>query len=389
GKPVTVPAAVAEGIIRLPNGTEVRRQIYIEMARGIDSSGFWGNGILGKQGVVLGGTKQRIDSFTTYPYDPLDPDNTSDSDDRVRYATMDVDDIYDEQSGYTRLGHYLAYPNGSVASLSVRIDDISVQNADVYGRISTGSTEEGADLKKFIGPQGSLYDDESAFKSHKDSVDLGNIAYDFAAELNPVSNPILTSPETSLSGTTMGVSTGESAYELPSLSVGSGDVLTVEGDVTLVIAGDMDVKGDIVLADDASLSIFIKGDMDIGGNGLANEGSPRNLLIYNTTTEADIAAGDPRPSMKLHGNGFLSAAVYAPEADVSLRGGGGSGEMFGAVVGNSVTFSGNNYDFHYDESLAYLNDDDGYSGIPEVTNWVELTAGEDRYDMASIGDNGF
>jgi len=389
GNPVTVPAAVAEGIIRLPNGTEVRRQIYIEMARGINSSGFWGNGILGKQGVVLGGNQQRVDSFTTYPFDPLDPDNTDDSDDRARYATMDVEAIYNEQSGFTRLGHFLAYPNGSVASLSVKIDDISVQNADIYGRISTGSSDEGADLKKFIGPQGSLYDHESAFESKKDSVDLGNIAYDFAAELNPVSNPILTSPETSLAGATMGSSTSKMAYELSSLSVANGDVLTVEGDVTLVIAGDMDVKGDIALADGASLRIFIKGDMDIGGNGLVNNGSPRDLIIYNTTTEADVAAGDPRPSIKLHGNGFLSAAVYAPEADVSLRGGGGSGEMFGAVVGNTVTFSGNNYDFHYDESLAYLNDDDGSDPIPEVTNWVELTASDDRYDMASIGTDGF
>lgn len=389
GEDVVIPAAVAEGIIRLPSGVEVRRQIYVEMARGNRGNGFWGNGILGKRGVTLGGTKQTIDSFTTYPYDPTDPDNADDVDDRTRYAAMDVESIYGEQQSWTRLGHYLAYPNGSIASLSVKLLDISVQNADVYGKISTGASEEGADLKKFIGPQGSLYDNNEVMEgSTKDAVDLGNIAYDFEAELPDVDPPAMASPSTEISGATLGTSGAEADYELASLNVGSTDTLTVEGDVTLVIKGDMDVGGTLQLAEGASLRIFVKGDVTIGGTGLVNTGSPRNLIIYNTTSAEDIADGDPRPIIKLHGNGFLSAAVYAPEAEVSLRGGGGSGEMFGAVVGDTVTFSGNNYNFHYDESLAYLNDDGAGQSNPEVTNWVELTESGDRYQMTSILTDG-
>lgn len=385
----TIPAVVAEATVRLRNGIEVKRQIYIELGSGIDSSGFWGNGILGKEGVTLGGTKQRVDSFTSYPYDPDDPTNQADVDQRAIYASWDIESIYADQVGITRLGHTLANPNGSVASLSVRIDDISVQNADIYGRISTGSDQEGADLKKFIGPQGALYDNEVPFESEKDDVDLGNIAYDFRADLPPVSAPTIESPITSISDSLMGSDGTETFYKLDDFSVGNGDTITVKGDVTLVVDGDVDVGGALELAEGANLRVFVKGDVVVGGTGLVNSNSPRNLIIYNTTTAEDIANGTDRPIVKLHGNGFLSAAVYAPEAEISLRGGGGEGEMFGSVVGNTVTFSGNNYNFHYDESLAFINDDDGGAKRPEVTRWLELTDASDRYDMDSILNNGF
>jgi len=385
----TIPAIVAQATVSLPSGVEVRRQIYIELGRGINSNGFWGNGILGKEGVVLGGTKQRVDSFTSHPYNPDDPDNQKNIDDQNRYKNMTVEEIYADQVGITRLGHTLANPNGSVASLSIVIDDISVQNADVYGRISTGADKEGVDLKKFIGPQGSLYDNEAAFESEKDDVDLGNIAYDFKAELPPVAAPTDPSAITSISGGVLGADGSKTFYELDSLTLRNNDALSVKGEVTLVVKGDIDVGGVVDLGEDAKLRVFVKGDVTVGGNGIVNSNSPRNLIIYNTTSPTDIANGADRPEVKLHGNGFLSAAVYAPEADISLKGGGGSGEMFGSVVGNTVTFAGNNYNFHYDESLAFINDDDGGAKLPQVTKWLELTDASDRYDMDSILNNGF
>jgi hypothetical protein len=66
-------------------------------------------------------------------------------------------------------------------------------------------------------------------------------------------------------------------------------------------------------------------------------------------------------------------------------GGGGSGEMFGAVVGKTVTFAGNNYDFHYDEDLANIGDDDSR---PEIRRWVELTDASQRKNMATILNDG-
>jgi hypothetical protein len=384
---VRMPAAVAEGVIRLRNGVEVRRQVFIEMAPGRspqpDHGGFWDNGILGRRGINLGGTKQSIDSFNTYPLDPLDPENAGDMADRIRYASMTVEAIYSDQQKLTKLNHLFAFPNGTLASPSVILTDISVGNANVYGRISTGANEVSVDLKKFIGPQGALYDPDSPFKSKKDSVDFGNIAYDFTAELPPVEAPDLSSPSESISGNTIGVAGSKSAYRISSLNVSSGQAYTVQGNVIMVVTGDVDIKGTVNIPEGSTLRIYIDGDLAIGGNGFANGGAPRNLLMYGTGQNQD---------WKLHGNGFLSAAVYAPEAAVSLRGGGTSGEMYGAIVGDTVTFSGNNYDFHYDESLAYhvpLDDDeDGQDFTPRITNWAELTAKDDRYDMSTILTDG-
>jgi hypothetical protein len=384
---VRAPAAVAEGVIRLRNGMEVRRQVYIDMAPGRspqpDHGGFWDNGILGRRGINLGGNKQTIDSFNTYPLDPLDPDNADDVADRIRYAGMTVEEIYAEQQKLTKLGHLFAYPNGTLASPSVVLTDISVGNADIYGRISTGSDEVSADLKKFIGPNGSLYDPDSPFRSKKDSVDFGNVAYDFTAELPDVEAPELDSPSEAISGFTIGSAESKTQYLMSSFDVGSNETYTVQGNVVMVVTGNVNIGGVVNIPEGSTLRIYIDGDLTIGGNGFANAGAPRNLLMYGTGTDQD---------WKLHGNGFLSAAVYAPNAAVSLRGGGNSGEMFGAIVGDTVTFSGNNYDFHYDESLAYhvpLDDDeDGGDFTPRITNWAELTAKSDRYDMASILTDG-
>lgn len=366
------PAAIAEATVTLPNGVTVTRQIYVEMSRGTSDDptkgGFWGNGILGKNGLTFGGNKQTVDSFVS----STNPN-----------GYLNITDIYNAQTATTILGHTLANGNGSIASLSVEITDISLGNADVYGPMATGAALAGSDLKKVFGPNGSLYTGDSELLDLNNGIDHNHIAYDFEADLPDPVAPEMVGPITSLSGSTIGAAGSETEYLIPSMDLGSKDSYTVQGKVTMIIDGAMTVKGEINLAEGASLELYVKGDIDIGGNGLVNSYQPANLVIFNTGKGTSI---------KLHGNGFLSAAVYAPNSDVSLRGGGTSGAMFGAVVGDTVTFSGNNYDFHYDEDLANFGDDDADpddgSFIPEVSNWVELTAASEKKNMATILTDG-
>lgn len=88
--------------------------------------------------------------------------------------------------------------------------------------------------------------------------------------------------------------------------------------------------------------LYVKGSIAIGGNGIINSGVPADLQIYGTPQCTSVS---------ISGNGQLSAAVYAPQADIVLNGGGTNGQVFGALAGNRVSFNGNGTVLHYDEAL--------------------------------------
>ena len=101
-------------------------------------------------------------------------------------------------------------------------------------------------------------------------------------------------------------------------------------------------------------------------------GPPVALQLYGTRTDSDVETYGHQ-SMTIAGNGSLSAVVYAPNADISAKGGGNSGFMYGSLVGNTLEFTGNDC-FYYDESLGDL-DEGSRLGIQ---NWDELVSTNDR-----------
>jgi len=73
-------------------------------------------------------------------------------------------------------------------------------------------------------------------------------------------------------------------------------------------------------------------------------------------------------SFTLSGNGTFIGAVVAPNADVTLNGGGSTATDFiGALMANSVTMGGH-FNFHYDEALA----GDKRLGRFLITSWNEV-----------------
>jgi hypothetical protein len=123
--------------------------------------------------------------------------------------------------------------------------------------------------------------------------------------------------------------------------------------------------------------MFVEGDIDIGGNGILNTSNPEDLKIIGTN-ETEGAQ-----TIKVAGNGYLSAAIYAPNANVELKGGGNAGRVFGAVVGYDSKLNGNSW-FSYDIALSELNL--GGSGY-EVVSWLEMTNA--TYETTKVALDGF
>lgn len=116
-------------------------------------------------------------------------------------------------------------------------------------------------------------------------------------------------------------------------------------------------------------------DVSIAGRGIANANDPMNFQFWST--KAAGSAGSQ--SVSFSGNGQLSAVVYAPNADVSMNGGGSSGSVYGAVVADTINVTGGSA-FHYDEALSDMTD-----GNPcGIAGSTELTSSADRSLYSSV-----
>ena len=84
---------------------------------------------------------------------------------------------------------------------------------------------------------------------------------------------------------------------------------------------------------------------------------PENLRYFGLPSLTSITFG---------GNSSFVGCVYAPEADVTLKGGGNSNDFIGSLVANSITMNGH-YNIHFDESLKTNG-----PGFYVVNSWQEL-----------------
>ncbi len=298
--------------------------------------------------------------------------------------------------------------NGGVGSISVTTDAVSTSNSDIYGYVATGGAAPN------IGPTGKVWGKDTPPGV---TVDPNRISTDFFTSFEDIDDPTLSSPLTQIgtpaeygtgsagspgwatgsggppagggppgggpSPTTypIGDATGASItyYQLSALDVKNADTaLEIVGPCVFVMDGDIDIKGEVQITGNGSLEIYTAHDLTVGGNGILNlTADPSKLLIYGTATN------DGDQTFTLHGNGALSSAVYAPHANVDLRGGGHSGEMFGSVVAYQIFMNGT-YSFHYDENLANLA---GPDASWQIANWFEITASSDLLDFDTIHAN--
>ncbi|OBW61465.1 DUF7305 domain-containing protein [Dehalococcoides mccartyi] len=148
-----------------------------------------------------------------------------------------------------------------------------------------------------------------------------------------------------------------------------GDTLYVAGDLKTTGSREVDLGG----------SIFVGGDLDLAGS--SQMVGPETVVVLGdidltgSTKITDVNELpfilSPTGDFDMSGSSWVSAVVYAPQADVSLNGG---VNLYGAVVSNSLTVTGSSQ-IEYPTSLSTRTDLPGGGGTSatlEILAWNTL-----------------
>ena len=326
----SAPSVTSTGYFLHPNAEDyISRTIQVTT----DSGGLFMKGLVAKGEIDMNGNNIETDSF-----DSSDPS----------YST---DGQYDASK---------RKDNGDVATNLDLVNSISVGNANIRGRISTGP---GGTVS--VGSNGAV--GSAAWHDGGNSgVESGYFTDDMNVSFPDVSAPWTVPQLPPLSGKVGGtnynyvLSGGD--YELSSLSMSGKKAMIVTGDSRLYVSSSFSMSGKskILVDPSAKLELYIGGSSaSLGGNGIINVNNATNVFVYGLPSLT---------SMSMSGNGEFIGVIYAPNADLSLNGGGsGDNDFIGAGVFNTVTMNGH-FKFHYDEFLGTL---DG-GGDFTITSWNEL-----------------
>ncbi len=327
------PIITALGIVNLPSQGTVTKQLRVHLAR----RAIWANAIVAKGTVTFNGNRIGIDAYDS----AVGPWHATSN--RLDAAT--------------------------VATNSAINAGLSINNADIFGSVATGGSAP------VVGPSGSILGATSP-GGLPDNIDSARVRRDFSynipdaivptggAALGPISSSVTLpragdSPEAD----------GRYRYAVSSVSLNNHN-LTIAGNVDLVVTGDVTVgaNASITVGNTANFALYAAGNVSIQGNGAINQSaSPPQMTLYGTRTQAQAATLGAQ-NFDLRGNANYAGLVYAPNADVSLRGGGSTGRFDGAIIGRTVTFNGN-YDFHYDIRLGSTLASERFF---RPTTWIEL-----------------
>jgi hypothetical protein len=248
---------------------------------------------------------------------------------------------------------------------------INAQNATVWGTASTNG--------------GTISGDTNIMGHPGDPI---NIINNFSLPLSEVIAPSVTEEPTSIAYSTytnVSQIPGDSTY---SHVIQAGDTSTtvvrvssldlqnqtlfVKGvagkttDAQIIVSGNINIngQGSIVLDTGVRVRVFVAGDVSISGDGIANTGPALNFQLYGTTN--DSSGASTIRNMKISGNGQFTGAIYAPSYNLTLTGGGSSGNFYGAVIANYVTMNGSTQ-FHYDQALGNA----GLIANYKIASWFE------------------
>jgi hypothetical protein len=128
---------------------------------------------------------------------------------------------------------------------------------------------------------------------------------------------------------------------------------------SITLAGGMTNASTLTIYDDPPLP---GGTITLTGNnaGGAVGARPVNFILYGLPNLSWVTLG---------GTSAFIGAIYAPEATLTLNGGGNADNLMGAAIVKSATMNGH-YGFHYDEALGKFGPAKGFT----ANSWQELTA---------------
>jgi len=251
--------------------------------------------------------------------------------------------------------------NGDIATNSGIYNPLNAGNAEIMGRVATGP---GGGVE--IGPSGSV-GSKNWVLSGNNGIEPGYSADDMNVGFMDVQAPFTGgafSPGGGIyNGTSYRYMLGTGNYQMTQLNMSGKENMIVTGHAKLYVTGDILMSGQTVIeiAPGASLELYVGGaSATIAGNGLIN---------HNNTADTFTYYGLPNnASLSVSGNGQFTGAIYAPNADFSMDGGGNNTiDFIGASVTRTVTMNGH-FNFHYDEALGEFGPTTTYT----IVSWNEM-----------------
>lgn len=237
---------------------------------------------------------------------------------------------------------------------------INAGNAHIYGDVSTNAGTVTGSTN--IMPPGQMRTD-----FYQEPIPVGTPNW---PSVNPL--PMIVSRTTNLPASAV-EGAPASRYVLSSVILSGSDTLSFTGNaqgtptfIEIYVTGEISATGnsEIIVQPGVRAKIYFTGNCKVTGNGLVNmNNQPGDLLMYGITPPNS----SPR-LVEIGGNGYLSAAVYAPDFDVDIHNGGTRGTVFGSFVGKTVKMSGVT-DLHYDEALSASGAINNY----KIVSWFEDT----------------
>src|SRR5437867_8494626 len=239
---------------------------------------------------------------------------------------------------------------GDVACTGGISDSLKIGNANVWGHLYTGPS-----AVVNIGPNGSI-GDVAWQKAGTTGIKPGWWQNDFNVDYPDVRAPFVAAvpPLPGLVGGTLYTYVlGNGNYLSPTL----GNKVIVTGNAVLYVTGDIKFTGS------DSLEIQPGASLTIYAGGASSQLTA--IVNSNTTARSFVYLGLPsNTSLSISGNAALTCAIYAPEADISLKGG---TQVYGSIVARSAVMTGIS-GFHYDESLVNALPSRGFI----ITAWNEF-----------------
>ena len=349
---VSAPVIISKSIVTPDIGPTISRFIQVTLRK----RGLFSNGLVARNNITWSG-HPLADSWNS------DPDN--------------------DPSTLPALAYSVATRTANIVIGSLTGDVALGSGGEVWGYAKTGTL--GTITGGTVHGLGTTTDDPSRRTN------------DFNATFPPVTVPSPTTVNTIASTIGSGdlplelprstdaanASDGKYYYRLPGIS-SSGNatkILTISANVVLLpTAGSgasaisLGGNASIAINSGSTLLVYTQGNISIGGNGVGNSNpQPISFQVYGTNPATGVQTVD------ISGNGQLKALVYAPNASLSLNGGGTSGHVMGAAVANSITMNGGT-EFHYDDSLGNFTSGNPYG----ISNWRELVADTERATYAAV-----
>lgn len=320
----SLPVITSKAYVRAPfSSNYISRTVRVTVA----TKSPIGPGIGARKNIQMNGNKLYVDSFDST--DPAHSDSNGSYDPNERKA-------------------------GATVATNLGIEDaVSVGNADIYGRVATGIGGNLDVLKNGVVGSTAWHDTGGL------GVEPGYASSDADLPFPPIDAPVMgKAPPVVTSGSTVTLMLGSDVYEVGSLT---GEI-EVSGTATLIVRTEFSISGKnaIRIAPGGHLNLYVYASTAKFGTGsynYENGGKAQNLRYFGMPSNKAI---------EFNGSSSFVGVVYAPEAIVSMNGGGVGVNFMGSLMADTVQLNGS-YAFHYDEGLEKL----GSPGFV-ITSWCEL-----------------